>query len=82
MLLPFYSGMLQWLASNVFGIVGVNHLIYAMLFGFILLYIFYLTQKICQLTNRAELVIVALACYPGEGVQGRNGTAARDYHHA
>ncbi len=60
-LLPLYAGMLRWLATDVFGIVGANHLIYASLFGFILLYIFYLTQKICQLTNQVERVIVALA---------------------
>lgn len=60
-LLPLYADILRWVAANVFGIIGANHLIYAMLFAFLLIYLFYLTQKLCQLTNRVERVIVALA---------------------
>lgn len=61
LLLPTYAVALGWVAANVFGIVGTNHLIYLLLFGFLLLYGFYVTQKLCQLTNRMERVIVALA---------------------
>src|SRR3954469_18825353 len=61
MLLPVYGNSLRWLATNVFGIVGANHLIYAMLFGFIMIYLFYLTQKVCELINRVERLIVFVA---------------------
>ncbi|HUS95462.1 MAG TPA: DUF2304 domain-containing protein [Hyphomicrobiaceae bacterium] len=60
-LLPLYGNLLSWLATNVFGIVGGNHLIYAMLFGFLLIYLFYMTQKVCQLFNRVERIIIFLA---------------------
>jgi hypothetical protein len=67
--LPFYAGLLRWAAGHVFGIVGANHLIYAMLFAFVLVYLFYLTQKICQLTNRMERAIVALAIVEGRFIE-------------
>ena len=60
-LLPLYGNSLRWLASNVFGIVGANHLIYAMLFSFIMIYLFYLTQQVCELINRVERLIVFVA---------------------
>ncbi len=60
-LLPLYSNLLRWLATNVFGIVGANHLIYAMLFSFLMIYLFYLTQKVCELINRVERLIVFVA---------------------
>jgi hypothetical protein len=60
-LLPFYGNFLRWLATNVFGIVGANHLISAMLFGFLMIYLFYMTQKVCELVNRVERIIIFLA---------------------
>ena len=59
--LPAYSGVLQWAADNVFGIVGANHLIYALLFTFMLLDLFYLTEKLCRMNNQVERLIVSLA---------------------
>ena len=53
-LLPLYANSLRWIATNLFGIVGANHLIYAMLFSFLMIYLFYLTQKVCELINRVE----------------------------
>jgi hypothetical protein len=44
-LLPFYAQLLRWAASNVFGILGANHLIYGILFGFLLIYLFYLNPE-------------------------------------
>ena len=60
-LLPLYANSLRWIATNVFGIVGANHLIYAMLFSFLMIYLFYLTQKVCELINRVERLIVFVA---------------------
>jgi hypothetical protein len=60
-LLPLYANSLRWLAGNVFGIVGANHLIYAILFSFLMIYLFYLTQKVCELINRVERLIVFVA---------------------
>jgi energy-coupling factor transporter transmembrane protein EcfT len=60
-LLPAYADLLRWLSYRAFGIVGANHLIYAMLFSFLMIYLFYLTQKVCQLVNRVERLIVHVA---------------------
>jgi hypothetical protein len=60
-LLPLYANSLRWIAANVFGIIGANHLIYAMLFCFLMIYLFYLTQKVCELINRVERLIVFVA---------------------
>src|SRR5258708_39495927 len=60
-LLPLYGNFLRWLAANVFGIVGANHFIYVMLFSFLMIYLFYLTQKVCELVNRVERIIIFLA---------------------
>jgi len=60
-LLPLYANSLRWIATNLFGIVGANHLIYAMLFSFLMIYLFYLTQKVCELINRVERLIVFVA---------------------
>jgi hypothetical protein len=59
--LPMYANQLRWMAGNIFGIVGANHLVYAILFSFMLIYMFYLTQKLCRLTNSVERLIVNLA---------------------
>ena len=59
--MPAYANLLKWAAGHIFGIFGANHLIYGLLFAFLLIYLFYLTQKVCQLTNRVERVIVSLA---------------------
>jgi hypothetical protein len=77
-LLPAYAELLRWVASEVFGIIGANHFIYVMLFAFLLVYLFYLTQKVCQLTNRVERVIVSLAILEASGrlAQAPGHTAA------
>src|ERR1035437_3066083 len=61
LLLPFISTGLAGLASNVFGIVGGDHLIYISLLGFLLVYAFYLTRKICRLTDQVGRIISSLA---------------------
>ena len=70
-LLPLYADLLRWAAGHLFGIVGANHLVYAILFAFFLIYLFYLTQKICQLTNRVERAIVSLAILEAEVMPSR-----------
>jgi len=60
-LMPAYGGLLQWSAAHVFGIIGANHLVYALLFAFLLVYCYYLTEKVSRLSNQVERLIVALA---------------------
>jgi hypothetical protein len=69
-LLPLYADLLRWAAGHLFGIIGANHLVYSILFGFLLVYLFYMTQKICQLTNRVERVIVTLAMLEAQSKAG------------
>jgi hypothetical protein len=59
--MPAYGGLLQWMAGHVFGIIGANHLVYALLFAFLLLYVYYLTEKVSRLNNQVERLIVAVA---------------------
>jgi len=75
-MLPIYANQVRWMAGNVFGIVGANHLIYAILFSFILIYMFYLTQKLCRLTNSIERLIVNLAILEAQSGRGIPAAAA------
>ena len=50
---PFY----QWLAGSVIGIVDTRHVIYIVLIGFLLVYLFYLTQKINQMADRVQMLL-------------------------
>ncbi len=50
---PFY----QWLAGSVLGIIDARHVIYIVLIGFLLVYVFYLTLKICQMSDRIQELI-------------------------
>jgi len=50
---PFY----QWVAGPVLGIIDARHVIYMVLIGFLLVYVFYLTLKICQMSDRIQELI-------------------------
>lgn len=50
---PFY----KWVASSLIGIVDTRHIIYIVLIGFLLVYVFYLTIKISKLTDQIQELI-------------------------
>ena len=59
---PFY----HWLAASVIGIVDARHVIYIGLIGFLLVYIFYLTQKISRMSDQIQIILSELAIVEDE----------------
>ncbi len=54
---PFY----QWLAGSVIGIVDARHVVYIVLIGFLMVYVFYLTQKISKMSDQIQVLLSQLA---------------------
>jgi hypothetical protein len=50
---PFY----KWIATSLIGIVDTRHIIYIVLIGFLLVYVFYLTIKISILSDQVQELI-------------------------
>lgn len=50
---PFY----HWIASSLIGIVDTRHIIYIVLIGFILIYLLYITSKICKMSDQIQNLI-------------------------
>lgn len=59
---PFY----QWLAGSVIGIVDARHVIYIVLIGFLMVYVFYLTQKISKMSDQIQVLLSQLAIVEDE----------------
>jgi hypothetical protein len=54
---PALEPLYQWIAGSVLGIIDARHVIYIALIGFLLVYVFYLTLKICQMSDRIQELI-------------------------
>jgi hypothetical protein len=50
---PFY----RWLADSVIGIIDARHIIYIVLIGFLLVYVFYLSLKITRMSDQIQNLI-------------------------
>ncbi|MGZ3653830.1 MAG: DUF2304 domain-containing protein [Bdellovibrionota bacterium] len=59
---PFY----HWIAGSVIGIVDARHVIYIVLIGFLLVYVFYLTQKISRMGDQIQVLLSQLAIVEDE----------------
>lgn len=59
---PFY----QWLAGSVIGIVDARHVIYIVLIGFLMVYVFYLTQKLSRMSDQIQVLLSQLAIVEDE----------------
>lgn len=55
-----------FIARNVFGLYGGDHLIYITLITFLLVYCFYLTSRICQMADRVSKLISFTAVLENE----------------
>lgn len=69
LLSPFY----RWLAVSLLGLTGADHLIYFTLLGFLSIYVFYLTLKICVMNDRIQRLISHTAILDHELERMRNG---------
>lgn len=54
---PALEPLYQWIAGPVLGIIDARHVIYMALIGFLMVYVFYLTLKICQMSDRIQELI-------------------------
>lgn len=59
---PFY----QWIAGSVIGIVDARHVIYIVLIGFLMVYVFYLTQKLSKMGDQVQVILAQLAIVEDE----------------
>ena len=55
--IPALENFYRWVARNVIGINDARHIIYAGLIGFLMLYIFYLTIKISEMSDKIQELI-------------------------
>lgn len=64
--LSFMEGIYAYIARNVFGLYGGDHLIYITLISFLMIYCFYLTTRICQMADRTAKLISFTAVLESE----------------
>jgi len=69
--IPLFEGFYQWIATSVVGIIDARHIIYIVLIGFLLLYIFYLTSKITKMADQIQTLISFTAILEGK-IKERN----------
>jgi len=55
--IPILEKFYKWIATNVMGISDARHIIYVVLIGFILVYIFYLTIRISKMNDQIQELI-------------------------
>jgi hypothetical protein len=56
----------QWLAGSVIGIVDARHVIYIVLIGFLLVYVFYLTRKLSRMGDQLQVLLSQVAILEDE----------------
>lgn len=61
-----FEPVYQWIAGSVIGIVDARHVIYIVLIGFLLVYVFYLTQKISKMSDQIQVLLSQLAIVEDE----------------
>lgn len=59
--LGFFGDFYRFIAQSVFSVSGGDHLIYISLIGFLLVYVFYLTSKICRMIDQITKLISTVA---------------------
>ena len=70
-----FEGFYAYVARSVFGLYGGDHLLYIALIGFLLVYCFYLTTRICQMADRVSKLISFTAVLESEisKIKGNSG---------
>ena len=64
--MPFIESLYGLVARKILGLYGGDHLIYITLIGFMLIYIFYLTSKVCMMSDRISKLISFTAVLENE----------------
>lgn len=55
--IPLLEPLYKWVAVSMIGIVDARHIIYITLIGFLLIYVFYLTARISQMSDQIQVLI-------------------------
>lgn len=55
--IPLFEPAYQWIAYSIIGIIDARHIIYIVLIGFLLIYVFYLSSKITQMSDQIQNLI-------------------------
>jgi hypothetical protein len=63
--ISMFEHVYQWVAASM-GIVDTRHIIYIALIGFLLVYVFYLTQKLSKLSDQIQIMLAHLAIVEDE----------------
>lgn len=59
--IPLFEGIYHFIAYNIIGINDARHIIYIFIIGYLLIYVFYLSSKITELSNQVKRLISNLA---------------------
>lgn len=59
--MPLLGGLYRWLAHHILGVTGGDHVVYISLIGFLIMYVFYLTGKICRMIDQITKLIATVA---------------------
>lgn len=59
--MPLLGDFYRWLAHHVLGVSGGDHVVYISLIGFLIMYVFYLTGKICRMIDQITKLISTVA---------------------
>ncbi|HWQ81483.1 MAG TPA: DUF2304 domain-containing protein [Ignavibacteria bacterium] len=54
---PILEPLYKWIATALIGIIDARHIIYVVLIGFLLIYIFFLTVKITRMSDQIQNLI-------------------------
>lgn len=73
--IPFLADFYRWVAVKVMGLYGGDHLIYIVIIGFLMIYVLYMTSKICRMSDRISKLISYTAVLDNEirRLKGREG---------
>lgn len=55
--IPILEKFYKWLATSVIGITDARHIIYIVLIGFLLVYVFYMTIRISKMNDQIQELI-------------------------
>ncbi|MCF8296743.1 MAG: DUF2304 domain-containing protein [Saprospiraceae bacterium] len=70
--IPIAESFYRWIAYSLIGIVDARHIIYIVLIGFLLVYVFYLTIKVSKLTDQVQQLISFTAILENQQKKGNN----------
>lgn len=59
--ISLFGEMYRWLAHSVLGVSGGDHVIYISCIAFLLMYVFYLTGKMCRMIDQITKLISTVA---------------------